>query len=255
MILLVTSVALIFSITLVPAGFAKVGVKVHKWVKYDNFSPYLWVLAWEEPEYWPANNTEWMKLTVQSVADSNVEVELITHFENGTERTKSLGGNITEGSGSIGFFIIEANLAEGDEITWDHTGVTGIGCAGIKLYVNDTVTKSYGGKSREVNHVNASFLGLGPTRVSLEAYWDKATGVLCEINMSISFGPLQVGFEAATSFKMAETNMFEAAPVWTEWWVWVIIIIVIVVAGASILVWRRGKGTPARARTTSPSSS
>ncbi len=47
--------------------------------------------------------------------------------------------------------------------------------------------------------------------MKLIAYWDKATGVLCEIDMSVSFGPLSVGggiIDASTSFRMTETSMW-----------------------------------------------
>lgn len=268
--LLIMLADLLVSMMLVPTGFAaRVGVRKGNWVKYSNFTgtnvtvydptinqtrtvyvpPNLWNLTWDIPDYWPENNAEWVSMTVQSVSSTNVTVLSTTHFKDGTEEDKTLSGDVTTGLGDLGFFLIEANLEEGDEVPWDHTEVTGAGAAGIKLYINGTVTREYAGVSREVNYVNVIIPpGLAmATYVNLTAYWDKATGVLCEISMSVTFGPLRISYgfiDALTAFKMTETNVFAPPSIWTEWWFWTIIaVIVIVVAGSGILIRRRGKAT------------
>jgi len=235
-VLLVTLAALLISMMLVPTGFAVVGVEEGDWVRYNVFTgryrtywigpslapreknqtvyvpPNLWNLSWSIPDYWPENNTEWMDMTVESVSGSNVTVESTTRLKNGTDLTKTLSGDVETGSGNLGFFLIPANLGEGLEVPWAHTAVTGIGCAGIKLYINGTVSRIYAGAVREVNYVKYNFTVSVPTTcVVLEAYWDKATGVLCEISMAVTFGPYHVlrdFIDAWTSFSMTETNMW-----------------------------------------------
>jgi len=239
MVLLVTLAALLISMILVPAGFAAIGVEEDDWVRYGVFAgryqtyllgetppygnltdkvetvyipPNLWNLTWPKPDYWPENNTEWIDMTFQSISGSNVTVNSTTHFENGAEDTKTLSGNVEIGSGNVGFFLIPANFSEGLEVPWDHTEVTGAGCAPLKLYVNGTVSRRYAGATREVNYVKIlNYTGTGPTRVTLEAYWDKATGALCEISISVTYGPYSVlrwFIDAWTSFRVTETNMW-----------------------------------------------
>ncbi len=175
--------------------------------------PNLWNLTWGMPDYWPENSTEWMDMTVQSVSGSNVTVNSITHFENGTEYTKTLSGDVETASGTVGFFLIPADLVEHFEVPWDD-GVTGPTCAlvPLRIFINGTVSRGYAGAFREVNYVKLNYTCQpAPTRVILEAYWDKATGVLCEISISVSHGPYKLtrGFiDAWTSFKMTETNIW-----------------------------------------------
>lgn len=203
----------------------------------------LWNLTWSAPDYWPKNNTEWISITVQEASGTERSLMLTTHFENGSEEDKTLDGDVATGLGNLGFFLIEANLEEGDEITWDHTEVMGPQTSAIKLYINGTVSREYVGVSREVNYVNVVILPtvVPATKVNLTAFWNKATGVLYEISMAVTYGPISTlrhRVDAWTSFKMTEEV---DPPIWTEWWLWVIIIVIVVVIGSSILIWRRRK--------------
>jgi len=207
--------------------------------------PNLWNLTWSKPDYWPENNTEWISMTVQEVSGTERSMLLTTHFGNGSEEDKTLDGDVATGLGNLGFFIIAANLEEGDEIAWDHTEVMGPQTSAIKLYINGTVSREYAGVSREVNYVNVVIppTVVPATKVNLTAFWDKASGVLCEISMAVTYGPISTlrhRIDAWTSFKMTEEV---EPPIWTEWWLWVIIIVIVVVIGLSILIWRRGKTT------------
>lgn len=207
--------------------------------------PNLWNLTWSAPDYWPKNNTEWISITVQEVSGTERSLLLTTHFEDGSEEDKTLDGDVATGVGNLGFFLIEANLEEGDEIAWDHTEVMGPQTSGIKLYINGTVSREYAGVSREVNYVNVVIppTMVPATNVNLTAFWNKATGVLYEISMAVTYGPISTlrhRVDAWTSFKMTEEV---DPPIWTEWWLWVIIIVIVVVIGLSILIWRRRKAT------------
>jgi len=242
MILPTTLTILLFSMMLVPTGFAKAGVKKGDWVEYSEFSPYLWEFEWDPPKYWPENNTEWIKMDVQSVADDNVEVKLTIHLENGTEKTKTDSGDITAGSGNLSLFIIEANLGVNDTIPWTTKEVTRTSEERKKPSINGTVSRSYAGTNREVNYVNTTYT-VQAFGVTLEAYWDKATGILCEMSLSLTW-EVFIPRNASLSLKMTDTNMFAPPPIWTEWWFWTIIAVIVIAAAVSgILIWRRRKGT------------
>jgi len=206
--------------------------------------PNLWNLTWSKPDYWPEINTESISMTVQKVSGTERSLSLTTHFENGSEEDKTLDGDVATGLGNLGFFFIEPNLEEGDEIMWDHTKVMGTQTSAIKLYINGTVSREYAGVSREVNYVDVVIpsTSVAATYVNLTAFWDKSTGVLCEISMAAAHGPISIlrdRIDAWTSFKMTEEV---EPPIWTEWWFWVIIAAVVVIV-SGILVWRRRKAS------------
>lgn len=225
----------------ISAGYSVVGVEAGDWVKYGEIS----VTCWSSPP-WPAeqylvdlNNTEWIMVEVQSVLETNVTAMKTRHLENGTEKTETLTWNITNFTwgvlwGRLNFFIIEANLSKGDPIS-----------VVSSLSLTGTVSRKYAGATREVNQMNTTFLLDHRPLVYVDVYWDKTTGILCELHevRIVVWPDEEMG--ATTTMKMIETNLWQPTPIWTEPWFWVITaVIVAAVAGPAIWVWRRRKMPP-----------
>jgi len=219
--------ALMFSLILIPAGSAAIGVKEGDWAKYrieveipEEFAD---LEGYEELEI-----MEWAKVEVQSVSGTSVTLNTTIHYKNGTEDTDTQPGT---------GFIIDTDLSEGDEVQAPMFGAeTPVDIAGSKQ-------RTYAGASREVNYVDFSQEEMGMS-IDLEAYWDKATGILCEMAMSMSGESLGQTVDMSLSIKMTETNLWEGGllsgqGLWIP--VAVIIIIAAVVAGAAVVLLRRRK--------------
>lgn len=223
---------LIFSIMLIPAGFAAIGVKEGDWAKYK--------IVAEIPEIGeggivPFEDVEWMRFEVESVSGTTVTLEGTAHFENGTEMVETVDG-IESG------FI--TNLTEGGEVVvpFPFFGLILPFWPGEPIYTNGTASREYAGTNREVQYVEIH-VGESPeldASLDLKAYWDKAKGVLCEMSLSTS----AEGHTMSISVKMTETNMWKDAPAASSGqWLWTLAVVAIIVAaglaGSAVLLWRR----------------
>jgi len=239
----VAMATLLISIMLIPAGNAAVGVSAGQWAKYGDFSTSYYPPP-EPTEVTDIKNTEWEKVDIVSVTDSNVEVRVTTHYNNDTENTYTLTENVETGNLSV--YIIPKNLGLGDPIN-----VTVYGVPPDYLKINQTVTRTYAGASREVNLLQLNYSGLlSSTNGSF--YWDKATGILCEL----SYSTIDYFWEAwwTMAMKIEETNMWSGGvtppagglgDIFTQWWFWLIIVVVIVgVVGGVVVLKMRTKKVP-----------
>jgi len=230
--LLASFVVLLASTFFVYQVSGAVGVKADDWAKYTID------VTLDLPEGIPAGiyeqfeNIEWMKVSVETVSGNTVTGKSVVHYENGTEDEEPFGGEVGT---SAAFFIIAANLTEGDSV---------LSPFGYDvLTINGTKSRSYVGASREVNYVDIS-VSEGVITSDLEVYWDKLTGIICEMSMSMSGESDGESLSMSMNFKMTETNIWEAAPgfLGLDWWVWAVIIVVIVaVVGGAFVLMRRGK--------------
>jgi hypothetical protein len=236
MLLLVMLLTLLVSIMPVSAGNGAVGVKAGDWAKYGEISV-KWVLFQSKPTPqslvdW--NSTEWVKIEVQSVSGTNINAVQTNHFKNGTENTETHTWNMTDRTRFLhspryapDIFVIEANLSNGDLINIE------------SLTLTDTVSRKYAGRIREVNQMNTTFGQGHEIIVTVNAYWDKTTGILCELNET------RVGVGAAvltTTMKIIETNLWQRTPFWTESLFWVTVgVIIVAVTASGILIWQRRK--------------
>jgi hypothetical protein len=119
--------------------------------------------------------------------------------------------------------VIPANSKTGNSIY-----ISGYG----NVTIEGETTRTYAGASRTVVYASISQYG-----TQLTYYWDKQTGVMVEASTTS-------GGITATA-KATETNMWEAAPIWMQWWLWAIVAVVIVaLAGAVYLLKKRKPPTP-----------
>lgn len=221
-----------------------VGVKVGDWVKYDVFcagEPFLW----DSPLlYYDPVEVDWVKVEVLSVSGSNVTVRETVHCFDGRERnsTLTISPYLTRMTFGGSGYIIPANYGPGDMVGFAHIWVTYGDWRDVELTLNDTVSRSYGGVTKEVNVVQWSHLYPYDPYIynfSYEFCWDKSTGFLLEK----TFQAYALGYGNASmstvKLEIADTNMWEmktAQPFWSQSWPWAIIGLVgTTAAGATVI--------------------
>jgi hypothetical protein len=211
---------LVVFMMLVSVGFAAIGIKEGDWGKYK-----IEVIPEEMEKYFGAiEEIEWIKIEAKSVSDTTVTAEQTIHFKNGTEETETIGDALASG------FIIEAELGEGDEVTAEFSG------PGTTKKIIGTVSRIYAGASRKVNYVEFTVEQYNTTS-TMKVYWDKKTGIICEISTSFSEFMGQ-SVEMPLLYKMTNTNLWTVS-IWMEWWFWVIIVIIVIVAAGSVALLLR----------------
>jgi len=131
------------------------------------------------PAQWMGvNGTAWFKGTIQNIAGTNVTISALLHYSNGTENTQNGWVDVNTGEGNMTMFLIAANLNVGDVV---YTGGSYSG-----LTINETVPMTYSGGSRQTNHVNvtdqesSAYFNFS---MSMNLYWDKATGALSQMSI------------------------------------------------------------------------
>ena len=96
-----------------------VGVNVGDWFKYGDVT-----FSWNSTDpnatipsgFETFNVTDWMKMTVTGVSDTNVTVQMIFHLKNGTEEAYDNIVDIDTGAGNMTMWVISANLNVNDTI-------------------------------------------------------------------------------------------------------------------------------------------
>jgi len=177
-----------------------VGVKVGDWAKYNVDTSWMGVL---DPHLEMWSETEWTMMEVTDVQGMVVTFTGTSHFKNGSELTAPDVKWDIAPTGSFGFifFFIGSNLQAGDRVY--PSGV---------ITINETVTGTYYGVPREINHLKWSTSSpLTPPPYDLNefnCYWDQATGILTEESLDMSMEDLSSRF--SLHVKMVDTNLWEA---------------------------------------------
>jgi hypothetical protein len=156
------------------------------------------------------NMTDWYKITVMEVSGSEVTIEAIWRFTNGTEFTGTGAVNVETGiyNPTEGFWAIYgANLRVNDRIR---------PLGPDRSTVNETITTNYGGGStRETNRVllvREYYDADDPASTLIEYIninFDKNTGMLVELlDMSVYNNPEQT---LIILWKLRESNVWDVA--------------------------------------------
>ena len=155
------------------------------------------------PSQWESfNGTAYFKITVQSVVGTNVSISGLIHYSNGTEDTGTGWVDTDTGEGNMTLFLISANLNVNDTVytSGDYSTYT----------INETVPITYPGGNRPANHVNVtmaeSIEGFNVS-LSMNLYWDKATGVLAQMSI-VSNTTLTYTTNYAISMQLTESNVW-----------------------------------------------
>ena len=206
------------------------GVTTGQWAKYGNVTV---VGSFPIPD---ANNTDWMKIEVTDVSGKNLTLHMSGQYKNGTAATEfGLACNIETGwnnmSASGGnFYVIAANLQEDDIIPELFPMLI--------MKVNTTATRTYFGTDRTVNIINTTWSYPSVIDYSFLMIYDKASGMLMEMNMSIAYYS-SPSMSMTMSFNITDTNIFGS----TDYTIYIAaaIIIIIIVAAAAIMLTRKKK--------------
>jgi hypothetical protein len=212
------------------SGYDLVGIKVGDWVKYNVRKvgqPGIWVPPFER-------TVSEIEVEVRNVSGTTITigetVDEETHlFSKELQNTKSHG---------YWYYIIAANLSAGDQIgELRALKDTNYNWVDSTLSINATVSRDYGGASREVNLLRWSYLLPVYEYIfnfSQEHCWDKETGFLLERTWEqYALGYWKGSGKNATwsalpknetwsmlQLEIADTNMWKMEMVstfWSEW--------------------------------------
>jgi hypothetical protein len=152
---------------------------------------------------WARYSIEWIEGRVDNVSGDVVSGRFILHYANGTEVDESFSDII--GESELPFFI-EPNLQIGDP---------------VPLLIIDEEMMINGTEARE--------------------YADQATGVLCELGMSISGEILGESLSMSLTFLLTDTNVWTVPSglLGVEWPIWIVAIAAILIGTVGVLVFRR----------------
>lgn len=209
------------------------GVSVGCWAKYGNFQAEG--LYYDGSGY---NETEWLKVEVIGVNDTEVTMSVSRMLKNGSEQKASTDivsnvqtGNIYGPLPEFYYFVIAANLGQNDSLP-NNNGI-----------VIKTESRSYFGMNRTVAIVR--FIESGdPSEQRYEVY-DQLSGLLLEMNQSIVSESIPVG-NSHISFEVIALNL---VPNSLDVLIYVIAGIVVVVLIVSILVLRQVRKSTPRTQT------
>jgi hypothetical protein len=176
-------------------------------------------------EYIELNNTQQIQLKITAVSGSNINVDYVKLFKNGTRTVESGSINIESGTVTIpaGFLIISANLSKNQRVY----------PSGGYQVISDTVIRSYPSGQRETNIVS----GEDPSDKTV-IYFDKIKGVAVSYQHDII--ETSDVYTTITTVNMINTN----SDVWTvipEFPVFVIPLLLIFAASLMIVAIKKQK--------------
>jgi hypothetical protein len=237
----------------------------------DNFT-YSFDVVWSSTnpskvvptEFSDMNKTRSIHVNVTDVGLTIAYVDISKRMIDGTQVNTPGFIVVTTGHGvEAQLFIIGANLTAGDEV---YPLSEGPPAAAESFTITETVTLTYLGTSREVNHYHESKTDVDGT-VTRDAYYDRATGILLEMTISHSF-VVNVDETDSEHWKITQFNSVEtpsdgttdgtngtgstgALPDWVLYAV-IVAVVVVVAALAAVVVLRRRKKPEVEAPEPSP---
>jgi len=228
-------------VTAAAAQQRTVGVAEGNWFNYevdvswnstdpDAIFPPLDYEDWES-----VNATEWGKITVIGVSGTNVSVQYLSHFKNGTEEVGDGYMDVDTGDeANATLTVISANLGVNDNIYTSGNYST--------WAINETIARTYPDGVRNTNHINMTY-GNSWTEnetqchhyYSMNFYWDKETGILVEDSFEFS----NQTEEYLTTWSVA--SIITDSSVWTvpEFPSWSSIVIISVILTVTIIGIKR----------------
>lgn len=219
---------------LVQAVTYTVGVKQGDWIKYGQLR-FNWTGNGTAPAYiLEQQKADWLRIEVEDVFETEVDLKMSIHYVNGTTMNQTMSFDID--TGSMGFFLVSANLTSGDKVSGQSSAPT----------INSTATRIYALANRDVNIIDISTKDYLNRTTTFTMCYDKATGFLLELH---SNAPdfMTSGATLDTTIAATETNMWTADVIGTlaSYIIYIIIaIIAIVVTIVAAVALRRKKPLP-----------
>lgn len=184
-----------------------VGVNPGQWFKYGDVS-----FNWSSNDTGASfpdsmremNDTLWMQGDVVSVVQTNVTLQMIAHYRNGTEEVSGGWVDVDTGEGdNATIMLISSDLGVNDSIYTSGYSST--------WRINETVPRMYTFEYRDTNHLNMSsgysYMG-NSINYSYNLYWDKTTGILMEESVVFTNQTGVYHSEWSLLVKMTETNIW-----------------------------------------------
>ena len=179
-----------------------VGVKPGDWATYGDISAF-----WESTdpeaempvEFEDGGPVGWGKFTVVGVEGTEVRLDMVQHFKDGTETESQAEGDLATGMGNLSYFLYPKGLSRGDRLP---TGAT----------INETLTRSYAGAKREVNYLGFSGSMFG-TNMTNHFYFDRMTGIICELSITVVIRQGDYWTRTSTTMKLTETDLWQRSEI------------------------------------------
>jgi hypothetical protein len=176
-------------------------------------------------------HTEWLKVEFLSIEGTNATTQATVHISDGTERSDTASTDVAAGGYVLALprVVISTNLTTGDSVYMIGLRLNGYALSPDygEVPIKGEATRTYAGANRTV--VYASFGSIfeqaGEKWGSQQTYyWDKLTGVLVEQSTTSASGTATT---TTTTYKVTQTNMWEATTIGMPWWLWVIVAVAI----------------------------
>jgi archaellum component FlaF (FlaF/FlaG flagellin family) len=186
----------------------------------DNFT-YSFVVSWSSTdpnvvvpqEFSNMNQTLSIHFNVTNVGGTMVNLNITTTMKDGTQNSESGYVEVSRG-GFVGapLYIIGANLTAGDQAYPQSDPVAvKAGAAAESFKINETVTRTYLGTERTVNHYTYSFVNMTTgDQADKNVYYDKTSGLLME--MTLQFYSASSGETDSEHWKITQLNSAESTP-------------------------------------------
>ena len=166
---------------------------------------------------------DWFRIEVKDITSEIITLEILTQYLDGTNETDTVDAR------ELGF-IVDADLNEGDSIITPL--IEG------ESFINGTVSREYAGVSRTINYIELSATEV--LTLTYKVYFDKTTGIMCELSLSLTMDLDEEYYEANVTYKLNETNLFKSIPLTEQWWFYLIIgIVVVAIIIVVIIIQRR----------------
>src|SRR5207245_3496973 len=208
--------ALVLSPTILPArgvvGYTP-GVTGGQWALYkqlyDNCTPPNPTLCSST-----SSNTDYGLLEVASVYNSQVTLNLVTVYTNGTGTHQGVLVDVSTGSSNFTFSPIQSQLPPNYFVLGKDLQ------AGYRLWnsanpatLNKTISENVAGQTRMVNVLNQTFTTIEPyisTRASTEFHFAQQTGIFVKLLFSFSTSSPYASSRIDTGFRMADTHSWSS---------------------------------------------
>ncbi len=118
------------------------------------------------------NETQWVRYTIETVANMTVLYNTMQHLSNGTETNSESQANME--TGYSGFPFIRANISRNDLLF-------PLFPAESAPIVNETLTRTYQQGERNINHANWNDTG-----TLIDLFFDQKTGVPVELHVTFA---------------------------------------------------------------------
>ena len=224
-----------------PTRDSSVGVRVGDWIKY-RVRRLGWSAAWTPP---PMEKAEWIKVEVQEISGTALTIHVTIGLIGGRQVNRTYIKDLQKIWFSK-YYIVAADLNAGDKIGVDETvWINSTDSIRVQeLWINSTVSRSYGETIREVNWLRWSYLRpfFGHLHnFTEEYYFDKKTGFLVERTWQM-YDPRYGNASMSTlQLEIADTNLWKMETgdesMWNQLWPWTAVgLVLATVAGTTIFM-------------------